>query len=47
MTGEAFLHRPHRDMLIVESDLGTLLGRFAGYQPPDYTWRENPIEPDE
>lgn len=44
MTGEGFLHRLHRDMLFVEQELGTLLDRFAGYQPPDYTWQENPIE---
>jgi hypothetical protein len=42
MTREGFLHRPHRDMLIVEEDLETLLARFADYRPPDYVWRENP-----
>lgn len=47
MTGEGFLHRPHRDMLIVEHDLDTLLERFAAYRPPVYVWRENPTEPSE
>lgn len=45
MTSEGFLHQPHRDMLLVEQEIGTLLDRFAAYSPPDYTWRENPIEP--
>ncbi|WP_194923542.1 TIGR00730 family Rossman fold protein [Catenulispora pinisilvae] len=44
MTREGFLHQPHRDMLLIEKDLETLLDRFAGYQPPDYAWRENPTE---
>ncbi|ACU73032.1 conserved hypothetical protein [Catenulispora acidiphila DSM 44928] len=47
MTGEGFLHQPHRDMLIVETDLDVLLERFAAYQPPEYVWRENPTEPGE
>lgn len=41
MTGEGFLHRPYRDMLIVEDDLDVMLARFAEYQPPEYVWREN------
>ena len=44
MTREGFLHRPHRDMLIIEKDLDTLLARFAEYRPPDYVWQENPAE---
>ena len=47
MTREGFLHRPHRDMLIIEKDLDALLTRFAEYRPPDYVWQENPAEPAE
>lgn len=47
MTREGFLHPPHRDMLLVESDLDTLLARFADYRPPEYAWQENPQAPDE
>jgi hypothetical protein len=45
MVREGFLHRPHRDMLIVEDDLDPLLARFADYRPPEYVWRENPDAP--
>lgn len=31
---ERFIRREHRDMLLVESDPGRLLERFAGYRPP-------------
>jgi hypothetical protein len=44
MTHEGFLHRPHRDMLIVEDDLDIMLARFAEYQPPKYVWQENPAD---
>ena len=47
MTREGFLHRPYRDMLIIEKDLDALLARFTEYQPPDYVWQENPPEPPE
>jgi uncharacterized protein (TIGR00730 family) len=34
MVSEQFLRQPHRDMLIVESDLDAVLDRFGTYQPP-------------
>ncbi len=37
---EGFLRREHRDMLLVESQPGRLLDRFADYAPPSVTkWR--------
>lgn len=47
MAREGFLHQPHRDMLIVEEDLESLLARFADYRPPDYAWQEDPAAPPE
>jgi uncharacterized protein (TIGR00730 family) len=34
MVTEEFLRRAYRDMLVVASDPGDLLDRFAGYEPP-------------
>jgi uncharacterized protein (TIGR00730 family) len=34
MTAEGFLKPRHRQMVMVDSDPATLLGRMAGYEPP-------------
>ncbi|WP_306750370.1 TIGR00730 family Rossman fold protein [Saccharothrix yanglingensis] len=41
MVAEGFLRPPHRDMLLVDTDVERLLDRFADYRPPDYTWAED------
>jgi hypothetical protein len=34
MVSERFLAQPHRDMLIIESDLDAVLDRFSTYLSP-------------
>ena len=34
MSQEGFMARPHRDMVIIEEDPETLIGRLAEYRPP-------------
>ena len=45
MTSEGFLNQPHRDTLIVEEDLDTLLARFAAYEPPTHVRKVDPVRP--
>ena len=38
MVESGFLRKPYRDILLVDTDLPTLLDRFAAYTPPTYKW---------
>lgn len=38
MVTEGFLKPPYREMLIIESEIGALLDRYAAYEPPSYKW---------
>ena len=38
MVETGFLRKPYRDVLLVDTDLPTLLDRFAEYRAPTYRW---------